>query len=288
MFSSAPTQSRGHDMFSVLMAVYHKDSPIFFEQAVRSITCEQTVSPDELVIVCDGPLPQGLSESLTRIRAPGYTGACAVTIVQLSENKGLASALNAGLRVCRNDLVLRMDSDDYSWANRIEKTISLINENAQCAMYGFAYQVFDNDVNEPYAMRIVQERVDVTTRRDFLSTPINHPTICLRRKIILAAGGYSTEVGRFEDWELTLRLKKMGGKIVNSKDPVLSFRAPKKIMLRRGGVSYAIEEIKALHMMYKLGLMPFAGYLLNVCLRAPVRLIPLFARYFIYKNFVWR
>ena len=40
--------------FSVLMPVYHKDNPDFFEKALHSIYTDQTVKPNEIVIVVDG------------------------------------------------------------------------------------------------------------------------------------------------------------------------------------------------------------------------------------------
>ena len=42
--------------FSVLMSVYYYDDPLFFEQALYSVF-NQTVLPDELVLVVDGPIP---------------------------------------------------------------------------------------------------------------------------------------------------------------------------------------------------------------------------------------
>ena len=42
--------------FSVVMSVYHKDNPDFFNRALQSITEAQTIKPDEIILVCDGLL----------------------------------------------------------------------------------------------------------------------------------------------------------------------------------------------------------------------------------------
>lgn len=275
-------------MFSVLMAVYYRDIPELVEAAVRSITSEQTIVPEEIVIVCDGPLPENLAKLIERMAASEFNLECQVVVVKLEENKGLANALNVGLQVCSNDLIIRMDSDDIAWPKRLEKTKDLIEKYENFAIYGFAYEIFETDVKRPYGKREVQYEVNSTTRREFFSTPINHPTICLRKNLIAAAGGYSTLVGRFEDWTLALSVRSKGYKIINSAEVVLSFRAPRDIMLRRGGYGYAREEIRALVRMYREGAMPLYACLLNIMIRFPVRIIPVWFRYFLYKAFIWR
>lgn len=275
-------------MFSVLMAVYHRDIPELLEAAVRSITSEQTIVPEEIVIVCDGPLPESLIEVLERIRINEFNAEYQVVILKLEENKGLANALNAGLQVCSNDLIIRMDSDDIAWPDRVERTKELIEKSEEYAIYGFSYEIFETDHKSPYGKREVQGQVDSTTWREFFSTPINHPTLCLRKNLVEAAGGYSTGVGRFEDWALALSVRRKGYKIFNSNEVVLSFRAPRDIMLRRGGYKYACEEIGALVTMYRAGDMPLYACLLNIIIRFPVRITPVWFRYAIYKYIMWR
>ncbi len=46
--------------FSVLMSIYHKEKPDYFDRAMQSIWYEQTVKPDEIVLVQDGELTQEL------------------------------------------------------------------------------------------------------------------------------------------------------------------------------------------------------------------------------------
>ena len=51
--------------FSVLMSVYYYDDPLFFEQALYSVF-NQTVLPDELVLVVDGPIPERTKDVIHR------------------------------------------------------------------------------------------------------------------------------------------------------------------------------------------------------------------------------
>jgi hypothetical protein len=50
--------------FSVLMSIYKKEEPKYFNRAMQSIWDEQTVKPDEIVLVQDGKLTQELYEEI--------------------------------------------------------------------------------------------------------------------------------------------------------------------------------------------------------------------------------
>ena len=47
--------------FSVLMSIYSKENPVFFDQAMLSITDRQSLKPNEIILVLDGDLTQELS-----------------------------------------------------------------------------------------------------------------------------------------------------------------------------------------------------------------------------------
>ena len=46
--------------FSVLMSIYCKESPKYFDRAMRSIWDEQAIKPDEIILVQDGRLTDEL------------------------------------------------------------------------------------------------------------------------------------------------------------------------------------------------------------------------------------
>lgn len=39
--------------FSILMSIYHKEKPEYFNRAIQSIWDEQSVKPDEIVLIQD-------------------------------------------------------------------------------------------------------------------------------------------------------------------------------------------------------------------------------------------
>lgn len=109
---------RSIDMkYSVLMPVYRKENPFYFYRAALSMM-KQSVSPDEFVLVCDGPLTEELDAVIRKLEE---TWSEQVKIVRLPENRGIGPALAAGVESCRNNLIARMDSDDIACPERCEK-----------------------------------------------------------------------------------------------------------------------------------------------------------------------
>ena len=111
--------------YSVLMAVYGKESPEFFRQSIESMLA-QTLPFSDFVLVCDGPLPRGLNEVVAW--AQEQMGE-RLQIVRLKENKGLGNALRVGVPKCRCSVIARMDSDDISRPDRCERQFRIIERD---------------------------------------------------------------------------------------------------------------------------------------------------------------
>ena len=52
--------------FSVAMSVYRNDNPHYFARALQSITEDQPVKPDEIVLVVDGPIPTAIQNIIEK------------------------------------------------------------------------------------------------------------------------------------------------------------------------------------------------------------------------------
>ena len=107
--------------YSVLMSVYHKEKAEFLREALDSIW-NQTVPTDDFVLICDGPLNEEL-DSVIDENLKAHPDVLHVT--RLEKNGGLANALNIGLKLCKNELVARMDSDDISYPDRCERQLKI-------------------------------------------------------------------------------------------------------------------------------------------------------------------
>lgn len=116
--------------YSVLMSVYHKEKPEYLKQAIESIQA-QSLPTDDFVLVCDGPLNDGLDAIIaTKQQEMGEI----LNIVRLAKNGGLGNALNEGIKHCKNELVARMDSDDIAYPDRCEKQIAVFNVHPEVSV----------------------------------------------------------------------------------------------------------------------------------------------------------
>lgn len=53
--------------YSVLMSVYHKENPEWFDDSIKSMF-EQTIKPNEFVLVEDGPLTKELYDVVEKYK----------------------------------------------------------------------------------------------------------------------------------------------------------------------------------------------------------------------------
>ena len=184
-----------HEPFSLLLSVYDGDRPDYLRRALRSAVDDQTVRPDQVVIVRDGPVRAELAECLDDLRASSRVP---VTFVPLERNAGLGPALDQGLAASWFDVVARMDADDVAMPHRFEVQLPLI-EDADIVGAGLLEFVADTD-------DIVGQRVPPTdpghiARYARVHDPFNHPTVVYRRSAVLAAGGYG-DFPLMEDYAL--------------------------------------------------------------------------------------
>ena len=140
-----------HEPFSLLVSVYDGDRPGYIRRALRSAVDEQTVHPDEVVIVRDGPVRRELAACLDELRA---NSPVPVTFVPLPHNGGLGPALDHGLAASWFDVIARMDADDVAMPHRFEVELPLI-QNADIVGAGLLEFVDDTD-------HIVGQRVPPT------------------------------------------------------------------------------------------------------------------------------
>ena len=117
--------------FSVLMSVYYKESAEYFNLALLSNLVNQTVTPTEMVLVCDGKLTDEL-ENIISIYQEKFSDI--LKVYRLEENVGLGKALNYGLSKCTYELIARSDSDDICAENRFEKQLLYLSTHDQGAV----------------------------------------------------------------------------------------------------------------------------------------------------------
>lgn len=265
-------------MFSVLLSVYRKEQPAYLRQSLDSIFT-QTLLPDEVVLVKDGPLTDTLDEVVEEY-CRKYS---VIKVVPLSENQGLGRALNEGLKHCSYDLVARMDTDDVAKPERFEKQIAVFCAHPEVDVVGAWIDEFEGNIGNVISVRKLPEIHEEIVRFARKRNPINHPVVMFRKSSVEAVGGYQ-HFPLFEDYYLWVRMLIDGAQFYNIPESLLYFRFSSDMFKRRGGRKYAKDEYRFQYMLWKQGFIRFTCFIQNVCLRFIVRIIPNKLRRFLYKK----
>lgn len=264
--------------FSVLLSLYGKENPAYLRQSLDSVF-GQTLPPDEVVLVEDGPLTAALY-AVVEEYARKYP---ALKIVPLPENVGLGRALNEGLKHCSHELVARMDTDDIAMPDRFERQIAVFTKNPDVDVTSAWIKEFIDNPQHILSIKKIPEKhweIMLYARK---RCPINHPTVMFRKSVLLSAGGYK-HFPLLEDYYLWIRMLMNGAKFYNIQDSLLYFRSSSGMYHRRGGAVYLKNEIRFWYMAYRQKFISFFRFLINVAIRIPTRLCPNRLRSFIYTN----
>jgi len=269
------------EKYSVLMSVYFKESSSAMELALESMI-NQTVKPDEIILVEDGPLTSELNQLIEQYKL-NYPEV--MTVIPLKENKGLWNALNIGIEKSRNELIARMDTDDISLSNRCEKQLVAFKENPNLSIIGSATAEFYDSPDNIVSYRQVPENNKEIVKFSKTRNPFNHPTVMYKKSKVLAAGGYKNNPGS-EDYLLFGTMLSLGFEAANFSEALLLYRANEDNFARRKSWMYTKAHINSVYSLWKLGhssvidLMKICVIRLGVFL-APTRLLKKFSNQFL-------
>lgn len=266
--------------FSVLLSLYHKESPYFLRQSLDSVF-SQTLPPDEVVLVEDGPLTMELHAVVNEYKAKHKE----MKVVWIEKNGGLGNALNEGLRHCSHDLVARMDTDDVSKPYRFEKQVAYMEAYPDVAVVGAWIDEFVETTDDVKSTRKLPQEHEAIYKFGKKRNPINHPVVMFRKRAVEAVGSYQP-MPLFEDYYLWAKMLCGGFKFHNIPEALLFFRISPAMYRRRGGVKYALKEIRFQMEMMQLGYINFGNMCRNVGMRFCARVLPYRTRSWVYKNFL--
>lgn len=264
--------------FSVLMSVYHGEKPEFLEAALRSLLASAVPLP-EVILVEDGALPESLHAVIQQ-----YGPALRLRRVALPHNVGLGRALTEGLKQCSHDWVARFDTDDLIVADRFAQQLALIQADPAIDLFGGWIREFETDADaEQGRLRSVPASHEEILAYAKKRNPFNHMTVMFRRELALAAGGYRDE-HLYEDYALWVRMILAGARTANLPTVLVNARAGGGMYARRGGLRYAMSEVRAQWTFFRSGFIGAPRLLMNLASRLPVRILPDRLRQFFYER----
>ncbi len=267
-----------YEAYSVLMSVYAKEKPEYLKYAMESIQ-EQTFPTNDFVLVCDGPLTAELDVIIAEKQDEL---ADLLNVIRLDENRGLGTALNEGIKYCKNELVARMDSDDIAYPNRCEKQIAVFNTHPEVSICSGIVEEFTTDPNTVDTKRVPPETnaeiVEFAKKRN----PFNHPCVMYKKSAVEAVGSYQ-DFYLLEDYYLWLRMLMAGYQGYNIQEPLLHMRAGSDMYLRRAGWKYAKTQTKLFKFMKRQGFIGNGQYIKSCVIRSGSSLAPNWLRKFMFE-----
>ena len=228
--------------YSVLMPVYCKEKPDYLRRSIDSVMA-QSVLPNDFVIVCDGPLTSELDDVLN---AKKKEYPC-INIIRRETNEGIGKALAVGLLETKNEVVMRMDSDDLCLPERAEIQLPLME---RFDLIGGLISEFSGDEDNITGYRYVPETYEGIYKFAKKRNPFNHPTVMFRKTAILAAGNYQT-LYYVEDYYLWVRVLLTTKKVYNVQTVLVNMRSGIEMRRRRKAKGYMRSVRKLRRFMLK-------------------------------------
>jgi glycosyltransferase involved in cell wall biosynthesis len=251
------------------MSIYYKEKSKYFDRAMVSIWDEQTIKPNEIILVQDGKLTEELNNTIQKWQEKLGD---IFKIIPLEKNLGTGKAKNIGLKECNFDLVAIMDTDDISMPNRFEQQLQVF-ENMDVDVCSSWVSEFDTNEDNIVSYRklpeVDKEILNFAKKR----MPVNHPATMYKRVLAIKVGGYKHMLW-FEDYYLMVRMILNNAKFYNIQESLVNMRAGYGHLERRSGLKYAIREFNFLKELYNIKFFSINNFIKNVIIRFIVRILP--------------
>lgn len=202
----------GMPKVSIVMPAYNAEK--YINETINSIL-NQSYKDFEFIIINDG------SSDRTKEIILSYSDE-RIVYLENEKNSGIVVTLNKGLEKASGEYIARMDSDDISLVNRLEKQVEFMDKNLDVGVLGTGICVFGDSIND-------QERVFTTNSEQLkaeliFNSCIAHPTVMIRSSILKNNNlNYSEEFAGAEDYHLWWRIAKVS-KIATLPDILVKYR----------------------------------------------------------------
>ncbi|HHY42509.1 MAG TPA: glycosyltransferase [Thermoanaerobacterales bacterium] len=211
-------------LVTVIMSTYNEEER-HLRTAIDSIL-NQTYKNIEFIIILDNPLNQNILDILNDYKQRDER----ITIIVNKRNLGLAESLNKGLSIAKGDYIARMDADDISVENRIEKQIDFLEKNSSWDIVACNVSVIDENDKVITSDFKVPKNFRQLKRILRYGNPVVHPSVVMKRSVLIKLNGYR-DFPVAQDYDLWLRAVEAGFKIFVLDEKLIYYR------IRENGIS---------------------------------------------------
>ena len=227
---------------AVILPVYKNDKVEYLSKAVESLLY-QTCKDIHIYIGVDGPVGEDLRNCMDLLAMQSR-----ISIEHYSENRGLACVLNDLLDICFKDgyeYIARMDADDISMPERLEKQMAYLEAHPEIDVVGGAIEEIDENGDSRNKTIIYPETPEACRAFFAKRNPHAHPAVLFKKSYFDKLNGkkYRPEYRQNQDTMLWYDGMMAGTQHANIPDVVLKFRMTDSLFKkRRNGWAFAKKQ----------------------------------------------
>jgi len=203
--------------------------------AINSIR-NQTIRDFEFLIIDDGS-----TDGTDRVIRRHAEADSRVRIIRNEANQGLGSVLACGVREAQGEFIARMDADDVSVPDRLEKQVKYFDTHPETDVVGSYALDVGTDGSVLGERRVPTTHEKISER--VWSNPFVHATVMFRRDSILKVGSYSPALRRRQDYDLWFRCVNAGLELANIPEPLVHYLYSEETV-RRNNVRATWDQVR--------------------------------------------
>lgn len=266
--------------YSVLMSVYAGEKPQFLKTSIQSMI-DQTYQTDDFVLVCDGKLTDELEE-VVRFYEDNYE---CFRALRLKNNVGTGRCANMGIDACKNEYIVKMDSDDIAKPDRCERSLYAMAKHPDIDMLGAYIDEFDSDTGDIIATKktpLSNKEIHKYAKR---RNPFNNQTLVYKKSRAVSVGGYSN-IKRCEDYEFVVKMLADGAKGVNLDKTLVLYRVTANNYQRRRNWANTKSFISVRWKIFRMGYSGIIDFIVPCAFQLFIFVMPSSLTGKIYKRFL--
>ena len=188
-------------MVSVLMPAYNAEK--YIGEAIDSIL-NQTFKDFEFIIINDSS-----TDKTAEIIEEYAKKDNRIVYEKNDKNMKISKTLNRGMDMAKGKYIARMDADDVSLEDRLEKQVKYMEENPECGVVGTCVLNFKDEDKTKTSENVAPEDDHMIRLYGLYCCQFAHPTVMLRKSVFDENNlRYNPKYDSCEDFELWTRAKK--------------------------------------------------------------------------------
>ena len=202
-------------LVSVITPIYNREK--YLTKCIESIL-EQTYLNFEFLIIDD----KSSDNTLEMIKNYQLIDS-RIKVLENDKNLGATLSFNRGLDICQGKYVARMDSDDISLSDRLEKQVEIFENWSDLEVLGAGAILIDQDENEIGRRQFPSDYKKI---KNILKTgvPVFDPSVMMRTSTLKEIKSFDNRLSPADDYHLWLTLFKQNKIISNIDNYLIKYR----------------------------------------------------------------